>query len=63
LCDKSRFLITQDLDFSDMRRYAPGSHAGVLFVRLRDPGSLALAGRVAAGLQTTPIESLAPLRY
>lgn len=23
-----RFLITQDLDFSDLRRYAPGTHAG-----------------------------------
>jgi predicted nuclease of predicted toxin-antitoxin system len=23
-----RFLITQDLDFSDIRRYTPGTHAG-----------------------------------
>lgn len=29
-----RFLITQDLDFSDLRRFAPGSHHGVLLVRL-----------------------------
>ena len=30
-----RFLITQDLDFSDVRRYTPGStHASLLLVRL-----------------------------
>lgn len=33
---EERFLITQDLDFSDRRRFAPGSHAGVLLVRLPD---------------------------
>ena len=25
-----RFLITQDLDFYDVRRYTPGTHAGLL---------------------------------
>jgi predicted nuclease of predicted toxin-antitoxin system len=33
-----RFFITQDLDFSDIRRYQPGQHFGILLVRLRDPG-------------------------
>ena len=33
-----RFLITQDLDFSDIRHYAPGTHRGLLLVRLRFPG-------------------------
>ena len=32
---ESRLLITQDLDFSDLRRFAPGSHHGILLVRLR----------------------------
>jgi predicted nuclease of predicted toxin-antitoxin system len=31
-----RFLITQDLDFSDIRTFAPGKHEGVLIVRLPD---------------------------
>jgi predicted nuclease of predicted toxin-antitoxin system len=31
-----RFLVTQDLDFSDARRFAPGTHDGVLIVRLPD---------------------------
>lgn len=39
---EQRFLITQDLDFSDMRRFTPGSHAGILIVRLRTPGRIAL---------------------
>lgn len=41
-----RFLITQDLDFSDIRRYAPGTHHGLLLVRLRRPGRVALARRI-----------------
>jgi predicted nuclease of predicted toxin-antitoxin system len=29
-----RFLVTQDLDFSDARTYVPGTHHGLLLVRL-----------------------------
>jgi predicted nuclease of predicted toxin-antitoxin system len=38
-----RFLITQDLDFSDIRRFAPGTHHGLMLARLRVPGRRALA--------------------
>jgi predicted nuclease of predicted toxin-antitoxin system len=41
-----RFFITQDLDFSDVRQFAPGTHAGLLLVRLAKPGRLALAQRI-----------------
>ena len=41
-----RLLITQDLDFSDLRRFAPGTHAGLLLVRLREPGRRALTQHV-----------------
>lgn len=41
-----RFLITQDLDFSDIRRFRPGTHHGLLLVRLREPGRLALTARL-----------------
>lgn len=41
-----RFLVTQDLDFSDIRKFAPGTHCGLLLVRLRDPGRDALVRRV-----------------
>lgn len=43
---ESRFLITQDLDFSDLRKFAPGSHHGILLVRLRSPSRGNLAERV-----------------
>ena len=36
-----RFLVTQDLDFSDVRKYAPGTHHGLLLVRLPQPGRTA----------------------
>ena len=41
-----RFLITQDLDFSDTRRYTPGTHAGLLVVRLSQPSREALLARI-----------------
>lgn len=44
--DSGRFLITQDLDFSDIRRYAPGTHHGLLLVRLARPGRNELFDRV-----------------
>ncbi len=47
-CAEGRLLITQDLDFSDTRRFAPGTHAGLLLLRLREPGAQALAVAVAA---------------
>jgi len=43
---EGRFLITQDLDFSDTGRFAPGTHHGVLLVRLREPSRRALVDRV-----------------
>ena len=45
-----RFLITQDLDFSHMRRYTPGTHEGLLLVRLAQPGRDALVARVPRSL-------------
>lgn len=33
---EGRFLVTQDLDFSDSRKFAPGTHHGLLIVRLPD---------------------------
>lgn len=33
-----KFLITQDLDFSDITQFTPGSHHGILILRLKEPG-------------------------
>jgi predicted nuclease of predicted toxin-antitoxin system len=46
-----RFLITQDLDFSDVRRFAPGTHGGILLVRLHSPDRQSLIARVAEVFQ------------
>ncbi len=43
---ESRFLITQDLDFSDLRRFVLGSHHGILLVRLRAPNRRSLTIRI-----------------
>jgi predicted nuclease of predicted toxin-antitoxin system len=41
-----RLLITQDLDFSDIRKFAPGTHAGILLLRLKRVGLVAIEERV-----------------
>src|SRR5439155_8868557 len=50
-----RLLITQDLDFSDIRQFAPGTHHGLILVRLRDPGRLALTQGVREAFATQDI--------
>lgn len=44
--ESKRFLVTQDMDFSDLRRFVFGKHEGVMLVRLREPGRQALAARL-----------------
>ena len=52
-----RFLITQNLDFSDIHRFRPGTHHGLLLVRLRAPGRNALFRRLQAVFHSEDIES------
>ena len=52
-----RFLITQDLDFADIRRFVPGSHPGILLVRLRDPGLHALKARILGLFEAENVEA------
>jgi len=52
----NRFLITPDLDFSDMRLYTPGTYGGLLLVRLAHPGKDALMERDAALFATEPVD-------
>ena len=51
-----RFLITQDLDFSGVRQYTPGTRAGLLLVRLARPARDALVARVAVLFATEAVE-------
>lgn len=43
---EERFLITQDMDFSDSRRFAPGQHKGILLLRLHSASRRDLLQRV-----------------
>jgi predicted nuclease of predicted toxin-antitoxin system len=47
-----RFFVTQDLDFSDLRRFAPGSHHGILLLRLQNPTREELRARLETLFQT-----------
>ena len=55
--DAGRFLITQDLDFSDVRRFQPGTHHGLLLVRLPEAGRAALTRRIVEVFQTEDVAS------
>lgn len=54
-----RFLITQDLDFSDLRRFAFARHCGLMILRLREPGRLALTNRIIDVFQAENTEEWA----
>lgn len=53
-CAEGRFFITLDLDFADVRRYPPGSHAGIFLLRARSrsrPAVLQVLQRVLSEQQ------------
>ena len=47
---KTRVLITQDLDFSDARKFVPGTHHGIVLIRLRSPSRRNLIARAPSPL-------------
>ena len=53
---EGRTLITQDLDFSDSRRFTPGTHHGVVLVRLHSPSRLRLLERLEEAFQSEPVD-------
>jgi predicted nuclease of predicted toxin-antitoxin system len=55
---EGRFLITQDLDFSDVERFRPGKHHGLLLVRLRSPGRSALTRKIRKLFETEDVSAL-----
>jgi predicted nuclease of predicted toxin-antitoxin system len=52
-----RFLVTQDLDFSDIRLFAKRASSGVLIIRLAEPSKSRLTRRVAEILEAENVES------
>ena len=52
-----RVLITQDLDFSDVRVFAPDTHHGLILVRLREPSRSRLRARLLAVFRSEAVET------
>jgi predicted nuclease of predicted toxin-antitoxin system len=54
---EGRFLITQDLDFSDTRKFTPGSHHGILLIRLSSPSRANLIFRLEQVFRCENVEN------
>ncbi|MGB7947957.1 MAG: DUF5615 family PIN-like protein [Candidatus Binatia bacterium] len=53
-----QFLMTLDLGFSDVRRYAPGTHPGILLLRPHRKGRNAVANVLRRVLTERQVETL-----
>ncbi len=53
---EGRALITQDLDFSDVRQFSPGTHPGIVLVRLQSPSRMRLIERFRQILDSDTID-------
>jgi predicted nuclease of predicted toxin-antitoxin system len=51
---ENRILVTFDLDFSDIRRYPPGSHPGMVIFRLQSQDIATCRAACARLLQAVP---------
>jgi predicted nuclease of predicted toxin-antitoxin system len=56
---EGRFLVTQDLDFSDRRRFVPGTHHGLLIIRLPDGEQWRIGDYVTAWLSSPDLAAWA----
>lgn len=57
-CAEGRFFITLDLDFSDVRRYPPGTHPGILLLRPRNTGRAAVLAVLSRVVREQGLETL-----
>ncbi len=61
VCNEGRFFITLDTDFSDIRKFSPGSHHGILLLRPKGKGKLAVERVLKRVIKEYPLESLSGL--
>jgi predicted nuclease of predicted toxin-antitoxin system len=54
---EGRFFITQDMDFSDARKFAPGTHHGVMLVRIPEEEQPRLPDYLAVWFSTEDWQS------
>ncbi|GGA29773.1 DUF5615 family PIN-like protein [Okeania sp. KiyG1] len=58
VCTEGRFFITLDLDFSDVRRFPPGTHPGILLLRPGSGGRQAVLDILMRVVQEYPLANL-----
>ena len=56
---EERLVVTLDRGFGDIRRYPPGSHAGILVLRVDDQAAPAVARAVEQLLESVVLDELA----
>jgi predicted nuclease of predicted toxin-antitoxin system len=54
--NEGRMLLTQDLDFSDIRQFKPGTHPGIVLIRLREPSRRRVIVRIQQVLSESSID-------
>ncbi len=58
MCTEGRFFITLDLDFSDVRRFQPGTHPGILLLRPRSRSRQAVLEVLARVVREHALDTL-----
>ncbi|HEX4054305.1 MAG TPA: DUF5615 family PIN-like protein [Tepidisphaeraceae bacterium] len=58
-CREQRVLFTQDLDFSDLRKFRPGTDPGIVIIRLREPSRRTILARLRQIFEEGPIDGWA----
>lgn len=53
---EGRVFVTQDLDFSDIRQFLPGSHCGLVLLRLGNSTFIQMRDRLKEVLQSVVVE-------
>jgi len=56
---EGRWLVTADKEFADLRRYPPGSHAGVLLLRLAEQSRVDYLRLVETAVASLDLDNLA----
>lgn len=59
VCEEGRLLVTLDTDFSDVRRFLPGSHPGILLMRTTHPSVSAVSMILRRVLEERELASVA----
>ena len=58
VCKEKFFFITLDTDFSDIRKFPPGSHPGILILRLINQSRESIKSVLVKIIKECPIETL-----